>query len=484
MGMRVGLVGLFATVLLMSTPAIVLAAPAKNVAKASGQKAGKVIKASNPVKSKYNAPVYSAIVLDAATGQVLSEINPDTRSYPASLTKMMTLYLLFEALEKRQTHMDSAIPVSARAAAAAPSKLNLTPKQTITVEQAIQALITKSANDVAIAVGEYLGGTEDAFAGKMTAKAHALGMKQTTFQNASGLPNPEQFSSARDMATLGSHLIKDFPQYYGNFARMEFDFKGQTIRTHNHLLEFYEGADGIKTGYTAASGFNLVASATRNGYRVIGVMFGGVSASSRDQRLAALMDQGFAVLSGQPETAIASRDSDRIATQIALSTQPATEDESEQGDRDEPYQPATHADHGAIETTALAPLPAPVARAPQKLAALSPSKAPKAPSMEAPAPATTAKSNDVAAAGIQIGAYAKQTAAEAQATTAAVKLKPTYAGATARVIPVTVKGKTMYRARVVGLPDKELMRACGMLAAQAKAGCQAVAPEAGRVAAR
>jgi D-alanyl-D-alanine carboxypeptidase len=510
MGMRVGLVRLFATVLLLSTPAIVMAAPVKEsgkkTEKVATQKTGakaKVVKAkagsAKSAKSKYNAPIYASIVIDVATGQVLSEANADRKSYPASLTKMMTLYLLFDALQKREVHMDTAIPVSVRAANAAPSKLNLQPKQTITVEQAIQALITKSANDVAVAVGEHLGGTEEAFAAKMTAKARAIGMSQTTFKNANGLPNPAQFSTARDMATLGMRLMKDFPQYYGEFARMEFDYKGQTIRTHNHLLEFYEGADGIKTGYTAASGFNLVASATRNGYRIIGVMFGGASASSRDQRLAALMDQGFSTLSGQPETAIAAKESDRIAQQIALASQPATEDEAEQGDREEPYQPATHADRSTIETTSLAPLPAvpqataPEAAAPQtaprQLAVLdapAPSVKP-APSLSAvppQAPAPAAKTTEPSSWGIQVGAYAARSAAETQATTSAVKLKPTFNGATALVVPVKVKGKTMYRARIVGLPSDELVKACSVLRKQAKAGCQAVPPERNRVAAR
>jgi D-alanyl-D-alanine carboxypeptidase len=473
MGMRVGLIRLLATVMLMCTPAIVMAAPAKNTSKAASAKAGKakVAKASKSVaKSKYNAPIFTAIVVDAATGQVLSEVNADTRSYPASLTKMMTLYLLFEALEKGEVHLDTAIPVSARAAAAAPSKLNLQPKQTISVEQAIKALITKSANDVAVAVGERLGGTEADFAVKMTAKARALGMNQTTFKNAHGLPNPEQFSTARDMATLGNRLLKDFPQYYGEFSRMEFDYKGQTIRTHNRLLEFYEGADGIKTGFTAASGFNLVASASRNGYRVIGVMFGGASARSRDQRLAAMMDQGFAVLSGQPDILIAKAttpNTDRIATQIALASQGESQTATEEGDTDEPFQPA--AKTSSIETINLPPLPqASETPAPQRLAALEP----------APTPLPSVTSQDDATAwGIQIGAYAKRAAAETQATTAAAKLKGDYADAKALVIPVAIKGKTMYRARVVGLPNKDLMRVCSMLGKQAKAGCQAVPPE-------
>jgi D-alanyl-D-alanine carboxypeptidase len=487
MGMRVCLVRWFAAILLMCTPAIVMAAPGQNTPKASTEakavkKAGaKAVKPKQQQQSKYKPRIFSAIVMDASTGQVLSETNADTRGYPASLTKMMTLYMLFDALEHRHTSMSSQIPISARAAAAAPSKLYLAPKQTISVEQAIQALVTKSANDVAVAVGEYLGETEANFAVKMTAKAQAIGMSQTTFKNASGLPNPGQFSTARDMATLSVRLLRDFPQYYGHFSRMEFNYKGQTIRSHNRLLSFYEGADGIKTGYTAASGFNLAASATRNGYRVIGVMFGGDTAANRDKRLANMMDQGFAALSGQPDVLVAgNKDADRIGQQLALNNAPAA-DETEQGDREEPFQSATTMDRGKIETTSLPPLQETGSEAasyqhvaPQQFAALEPT-----PAVKTPLPKTSASSW-----GIQIGAYSQRVAAEKQATTAATKLKRSFGGATAFVMPVTVNGKKVFRARVVGLDNRDLMRACSILGAQAKAGCQAVAPDANRAASR
>jgi len=505
-GMRIGLVRLLAALLLVTPPALVTTAlvttesaaasqsntakatKAKSPAKAAAKKASKTAaRTSKSTKSKYAPRIYSAIVVDAGTGRVLNEVNADVRGYPASLTKMMTLYMLFEALERKELAMDSHIPVSARAAAAAPSKLYLTPKMTITVEQAIQALATKSANDVAVATGERLGGTEDRFAEKMTAKARALGMKQTTFKNASGLPNPEQFSTARDMSVLANRLIKDFPQYYGEFSRMDFDFRGQTIRTHNRLLEFYEGADGIKTGYTAASGFNLVASATRNGYRVIGVIFGGASAKARDQKLAGLMDQGFAALSGQPETAIANRvtaPSDDIATQIALADPGAgitNEDNTEQGDRDEPFTPVTTS-NSVIETTSIPPLPQIAPARPTRVATLEPRTVNTAAVVAVDVP-----TQQIAAAtwGVQLGAYSSRTKAETQATNAALKLKATFSGATAFIMPIKGKAGTVYRARVVGLGDtnKDLIKACVMIRSLAKAGCQAVSPVENRIAA-
>ena len=471
--MRFGSARLFAAVLLCCTPAIAMAATpnkpavAKTApAKASGKKAKGPAVAKAP---KYNTPIYSAIVVDAATGNVLSEVNADTKGYPASLTKMMTLYMLFDALEHGQVTNDTVMPVSARAMNAAPSKLNLTRKSRLTVEQAIGALITKSANDVAVVTAEFLGGTEDAFGEKMTARARTLGMTQTTFINASGLPNPGQISSARDMSILANHLIKDFPQYYSQFGRMEYVYQGQTIRTHNRLLEFYEGADGIKTGYTAASGFNLVGSATRNGYRVIGVIFGGATANARDRKLAELMDQGFTVLSGgQPaEPLIAGnttdRNADRIGTQIALA-QP-TPGPIEQGDADSSFTPVTRS-ASRIETTSLAPLPAPT-----RMAALSP-----APSATKTATAST--DEYAATAGVQIGAYADRDKAQAQADAAAAKVKATFSGATAVVMAVKNGNKTIYRARVMGLADDDLMQACSLIPAKIKAGaCQAIRPE-------
>ena len=236
---------------------------------------------------------YSSLVMDASTGQVLSSINADEPRYPASLTKLMTLYLTFEALRDRRLSPDSLVPVSAHAASMIPTKLGLLAGSPITVEQAILGLITLSANDAAAALGELLGGDEDHFANLMTLRARTLGMEHTTFRNASGLPDPEQITTAHDMAILARHLIDDFPAYYGFFGTPFFLFHGRTIINHDRMLQTYPGADGLKTGYTVASGHNLVTSAVRGGVRLIGVVLGAASNGQRDLHMAALLDQGF-----------------------------------------------------------------------------------------------------------------------------------------------------------------------------------------------
>ncbi|MBT3764619.1 MAG: D-alanyl-D-alanine carboxypeptidase [Rhodospirillales bacterium] len=236
---------------------------------------------------------YASLVMDAESGRVLYETNADTRNFPASLTKMMTLYMVFDALERRKLSMDEYLPASAKATRQPASKVGLRLGETISVKNAIQALATKSANDVAVVVAEALGGTERRFAVKMTAMARKIGMKRTTFRNASGLPHRGQLSTARDMAQLGRRLMRDFPQYYKYFSRRTFSYGGVTHKTHNKLLKTYRGVDGIKTGYIRASGFNLVASARRNGHRLIGVVFGGRTSRSRNYVMTRLLNDGF-----------------------------------------------------------------------------------------------------------------------------------------------------------------------------------------------
>ncbi len=238
----------------------------------------------------------ASIVIDYETGRVLQENRADARNYPASMTKMMTLYLAFEALERGDIGLDQRLPVSRRAAAMPPSKLGLKAGETIGVKDALLALTIKSANDAAVVVAEALGRTEGDFARLMSHKARALGMYRTSFQNASGLPHLLQLSTARDIAVLARALIRDFPQYYGYFSSPYFVYKGRTYWNHNRLLRTYRGADGIKTGYIRASGYNLAASARRNGRRLIAVVFGGKSPGSRDRQIAALLDGAFARL--------------------------------------------------------------------------------------------------------------------------------------------------------------------------------------------
>ena len=242
------------------------------------------------------AAKYASIVIEESTGEVLYSRNADTKNYPASLTKLMTLYLLFEALDAHILYFDDILTVSVRAAGQPPSKLGLRKGNKISVHDAILALVVKSANDVATVVAEELGGTEVEFAKMMTAKARSLDMSNTTFRNASGLPNKRQLSSARDIATLAFAMRRDFPHYYHYFSMPEFDFGTKKIRTHNRMLADYPGTDGLKTGYTHASGFNIAISVERNGDRLIGVVFGGNTAASRDRHMEKLLDQSFAVL--------------------------------------------------------------------------------------------------------------------------------------------------------------------------------------------
>ncbi len=233
----------------------------------------------------------ASLVLDARTGKVLSSENADTLNHPASLTKMMTLYLTFEALRRGDIDWDSKIKVSRTAAAKPPMKLGLKPGSTITVREAVYAMIVRSANDAAAAMSERLGGSESNFARKMTAKARQLGMSRTVFINASGLPASQQVTTARDMSTLAVALMRDYPREYRLFATPSFTFRGRKIRGHNNLMYRYDGMDGIKTGYTNASGFNLVSSVRVGNRRIIGVVMGGRTARSRDDKMAALLNR-------------------------------------------------------------------------------------------------------------------------------------------------------------------------------------------------
>jgi D-alanyl-D-alanine carboxypeptidase len=246
-----------------------------------------------PARAQIGSARYSSIVIDATTGNVLEEVNADEPRHPASLTKMMTLYLTFEALRDRRITLDEAVPVSLHAASMEPTKLGLLPGSRLSVEQAILGLVTKSANDAAAALGEMLGGSEDRFAQMMTLRARALGMGRSTFTNASGLPDPDQWSTARDLAILSRRLINDFPSYYGYFSTPSFAWHRQIIFNHDNMLRTYPGADGLKTGYTEASGHNLVTSAMRDGVRLVGVVLGASTNGERDIHMASLLDHGF-----------------------------------------------------------------------------------------------------------------------------------------------------------------------------------------------
>jgi D-alanyl-D-alanine carboxypeptidase len=285
-GLRIGVVALASAVALVT----ILGSDAEARSKRKSKRA------SQSASSSYE-PRYADIVVDANTGDVLQATHPDAQRHPASLTKIMTLYLLFERLESGRVRLDSQMEVSAHAASQAPTKLGVRPGQTLMVEDAIKALVTKSANDAAVVVAEYLGGSEEEFASMMTRKARSLRMSRTTYKNASGLPDVEQVTTARDQALLGLAIQERFPRYYRYFATQSFAYRGVKMANHNRLLGRVDGVNGIKTGYTRMSGFNLVSSVQRGERRIVAVVLGGVSAGARDAKMRSLIEAKVALAS-------------------------------------------------------------------------------------------------------------------------------------------------------------------------------------------
>jgi D-alanyl-D-alanine carboxypeptidase len=251
---------------------------------------------ANPSSAWTQQPKYAAIVVDAKTGEVLYAKRADSPRYPASITKVMTLYLVMEQLASGKLKLDDRVMISPRAAAQSPTKLGLRPGDSLTVDEAMKALATKSANDIAVALAEHIGGTEQRFAALMTLRAKELGMNNTNFVNASGLPDSRQISTARDLAILSRAVMRDYPQYYKLFSTRSFNFRGQTIGNHNRLLGRVPGVDGIKTGFTNASGYNIAVSGVQDGRRLITVVLGGPSGAARDNNAEDLMLTGFSVL--------------------------------------------------------------------------------------------------------------------------------------------------------------------------------------------
>ncbi len=373
-------------------------------------------------------PQQATVVIDADTGNVLHASNADARHYPASLTKMMTLYLTFEALEAGRLRLDQRLAVSSHAASQEPTKLGLEIGDTLTVRDAVLALIVKSANDVAVVVGESLGGSEERFAAMMTARAREIGMSRTTFRNASGLPDPDQTTTARDMATLAHALVRDFPKFYPLFATAAFNYEGATIPSHNRLLNRYSGMDGIKTGYIRDSGFNLAASAMRDGRRLVGVVLGGTSQAARDRLMAQLLDKGFHTAGG--------------GTTVAQAAAPA-------------------------KPPAVVKAPAPT----NKTAA----KASKPTTTALPPPA--ADDGDDSGWSIQVGAFARFQQAQRAAETVTDKLGMVIAGTSIAILPVSNKKGTLYRARLTGLAEAEARKACQqLLGKKDNAGCLLIPP--------
>ncbi|MTJ83120.1 MAG: D-alanyl-D-alanine carboxypeptidase [Telmatospirillum sp.] len=388
---------------------------------------------------------YAAMVVDADSGEVLHAANVDQQNYPASLTKMMTLYLLFDALDRGQIRTVDRIPVSSHAAAQAPSKLGLRPGQTISVEDAILGICTKSANDAAVTVGEYLGGSETGFADMMTRKARELGMRGTVFRNASGLPNKGQHSTARDMATLARALIHNHSRYYHYFSTQQFSYNGETMRNHNHLMEWYEGTDGIKTGYIGASGFNLVASVKRDGRRLVGVIFGGESAASRDRHMAQLLDAAFARAPGSSNVELASMPLQQDADETPAPA-PAAKKKPQ----------VAHAETRAVMKA--------MARSQQarQVAAAKTAKVSRAKAAADDDDDDASGDADDDNWGIQVGAYSQQ--AKARQAVASAKQKLGKLVSDGSVSIAHGKGRhATYRARLIGLPEDTAREACRRL---------------------
>ncbi|MGC2855461.1 serine hydrolase [Novispirillum sp. DQ9] len=411
-----------------------------------------LIAAASPALARY-----ASIVIDVDSGRVLYARNPDVRNHPASLTKMMTLYMLFEAMEKGKANLKTRLPASARAAGQPPTKLGLKPGDTIAVEDAIKALVTRSANDVAVVVAEFIGGTEPAFAQMMTKRAQQLGMANTTFRNASGLPDKAQLSTARDMATLSIALRRDHPQYYHFFGISAFEWGGRTIRTHNHVLRQYDGADGLKTGYVNASGFNLATSAQRNGRRLVGVVFGGKTAGWRDRHMMTLLDDSFQQVTVMASLPPPGRKPDPLLASIADNATDALppDDPADINAAVPPAKPAP------VQQAALAPAPGAVPAKPAPATTASPP--PASPTAVAPlTPLLTppqATTQVPRSWGVQVGAYTAFTSASEQAAKAARMLQATAPESNAAVTPLQAEGGLIYRARVLGLPSEADARA-------------------------
>jgi D-alanyl-D-alanine carboxypeptidase len=342
----------------------------------------------------------AALIVDGASGKVLYSRNADAERHPASLTKMMTLYLLFDAMKKGQVNLSTPLPVSYHAAVQRPTKLNLRVGDTIPVDVAIRAIVVRSANDVAVTIAEALGGTESHFAELMTAKARQIGMRDTFYHNASGLPDALQISTASDLAILARHLAYDFPQYFHYFAIPGFTYRGVTYLTHDNLIGRYQGADGIKTGYTGASGFNLVSSVTRGSTHIIGVVMGGTTAHRRDMEMMDLLDATFVRVAQNP-TLVASAKvpwqsvaQNTASFDLSLpSAGPSFVSPTQVASADAEDEDAAEARADADQQVA-AITPAPPAAAPVRMQALPPSPSPPP---QAPKQVATAASAPAAA---------------------------------------------------------------------------------------
>jgi len=453
-------------------------------------------------------PAYASIVVDGNSGAVMQATNADSSRHPASLTKMMTLYLLFERLAAGKIKVSTEMPVSAHAASMAPTKLGLKPGESLSVSDAIRGIVTQSANDAAVVVAEALGGTETDFAQEMTAKARALGMMHTTYHNASGLPDDVQITTARDQAVLARALQDRFPQYFHYFSLQAFVYHGRLMRNHNHLLGRIDGVDGMKTGYIHASGFNIVTDVHRNGRHLVIAVFGGRTARVRDEHVVSLIDRNITVAALKRTAPMVTEGAERA---VAHANPAATEPKVAAGaplppnaapalGSTDPIKPipvktVVVQQPTVMHTASLAPLPsasrtlrpAPVTANPAKITTVAtvhseppstpsktPSARPGAPAMMqvasagANAPVPPAAAQELAAKPhggwiIQVGAFDIEKDAKDRLALAQSKAKAELGEASGFTEPVAKGEKTLYRARFAGLDKSQAENACKSL---------------------
>ncbi|MEM9706389.1 MAG: D-alanyl-D-alanine carboxypeptidase [Pseudomonadota bacterium] len=405
---------------------------------------------------------YAAYVVHAHSGDVLFDRYSNAYRYPASLTKMMTLYLLFDEIDAGRLSLSSKLKVSTRAAGQPPSKLGLAPGSKIDVETAIKALVVKSANDVASVVAENIAGSEWRFAQRMTKKARALGMRRTTFRNASGLPDKRQLTTARDMATLGRALMNNHPSYWPYFGTKTFAWKGRTYRTHNALVRSYPGADGLKTGYTRRSGYNLATTAKRNGHHLIGVVLGGRSSRTRDAHMRMILDNAFGEIRRKP-TIIASLYRRELSPRVKPITAPLpgtiTLATSTSGARGDTANSAAGAKVASLGQRTLAG-----DTSPDVIGALL-VQLDEAGVSDKPDPQGEGDREPDLSWAVQIGAYADKERAQTELEEAASAISM---AERKRVVQsgVTDKGAPIYRSRFTDMTESEAYEFCALLEAR------------------
>jgi D-alanyl-D-alanine carboxypeptidase len=439
------------------------------------------------VPAEVEASKYSAIVVDANTGREIWGVNENALRHPASLTKVMTLFMLFEELDKGALTLSSRVPISEHAANQEPSKLGVPAGDSISVEEAIKAIVTRSANDVAVAVAEKIGGTESNFAALMTHRAHEIGMSRTLYRDASGLPNDEQLTTAHDLALLGETTQKRFPQYFHYFSLREFNYDGQTIGNHDHLLGRVDGVDGIKTGYTRGSGFNLLTSMHRDGRSLVAVVMGGISGPSRDRLMARLIESHYAEASvggattrvaeaapvaeafgrAPPPRAAVEREETAAVAPPVRDAEPQGEGDDSDGDTApaaRPLKPTKPNSALLAKATALDPGKLGWRTGPQARALVHSPPAHSAKDEETRVARASDDNNDSAGGkkggwSVQVGAT--DNAAQARHLLARAKSRH-HALASARAITEKVRrdGDTLYRVRFAGLDSAAAQKAC------------------------